>query len=131
MGFQNALVFARNAIQIFRDELTEFLDDTAPKYKNLKPYQYHGSIYGVVPAKRGFLKPVGQWNFQEVTCKGKQVTVKLNGETIVDADVQKASTPTTLDGREHPGLKRKSGYISFCGHGARIEFRKIRLKQLK
>jgi Domain of Unknown Function (DUF1080) len=109
----------------------QILDDTADQYKNLKPYQYHGSIYGVVAAKKGHLKPIGEWNSQTVVCKGKQVTVILNGTTIVDADIEKASTPKTVDGANHPGLKRDKGYIAFCGHGAHVEFRNIRVKELK
>ena len=109
----------------------QILDNTASKYKNLKPYQFHGSIYGVVPAKRGCLKPVGMWNFQEVIAKGKQITVKLNGTTIVDADIDKASTPKTMDGNDHPGLKREKGYIAFCGHGDKLAFRSLRIKTLK
>jgi hypothetical protein len=109
----------------------QILDNTASKYKNLKPYQFHGSIYGVVPAKRGYLKPVGMWNFQEVIANGKQITVKLNGTTIVDADIDKASTPKTMDGNDHPGLKREKGYIAFCGHGDKLAFRSLRIKTLK
>jgi hypothetical protein len=109
----------------------QVLDDTSDKYKNLKEYQYHGSIYGVVPAKRGYQKPVGEWNTQEVTVKGKQVKVVLNGETIVDADIEKASTPKTIDGNKHPGLEREKGYICFCGHGAKVAFRNIKIKELK
>jgi len=109
----------------------QVLDNTAQKYANLKPYQYHGSIYGVVPAKRGFLKPVGEWNRQEIICDGNRVKVVLNGETIVDADILEASTPETPDGRAHPGLKRDKGYIAFCGHGSRVEFRDLRIKELK
>lgn len=108
----------------------QVLDNTADKFKNLQPYQYHGSIYGVVPAKRGHLKPVGQWNSEEIMCKGKHVVVKLNGVTIVDADIEKASTPETMDHRKHPGLKRDKGYIGFLGHGAHLEFRNIRIKEL-
>ena len=108
----------------------QILDNTADVYKDLQPYQYHGSIYGVVPAKRGFLKPVGEWNEQEVLCDGKHIVVKLNGKTIVDADIQKASTPETVDGRDHPGLLRDQGFIAFCGHGARVGFRNIRIKTL-
>ena len=108
----------------------QILDNTADKYKNLKPYQFHGSIYGVVPAKRGYLKPVGDWNYQEVIAKGKQITIKLNGTTIVDADIQKASTPETMDGKKHPGLKRDKGYIGFCGHGDKLAFRSLRIKSL-
>jgi hypothetical protein len=108
----------------------QILEDSAPQYANLQPYQFHGSIYGVVPAKRGFLKPIGEWNTEEVTAKGRQITVKLNGTTIVDADIDKASTPQTMDHREHPGLKRDKGHIGFCGHGDYLEFRNIRIKKL-
>ena len=108
----------------------QILDNTSPKYKNLKPYQYHGSIYGVVPAKRGYLKPIGEWNYEEVIAKGPHIIVKLNGTTIVDADIDKASAAGTMDGRSHPGLKRATGHIGFCGHGDYVEFRNLRIKSL-
>ncbi len=108
----------------------QIIDNTADKYKNLKDYQYHGSIYGVVPAKRGYLKPVGEWNYQEVVAEGKRIKVKLNGTTIVDADIAEASEGGTMDHRDHPGLKRTKGYIAFCGHGDRLAFRNLRIKPL-
>ena len=108
----------------------QIIDNTAPKYKNLKPWQYHGSVYGVVSAKRGHLKPVGQWNSQEIICQGRRVKVILNGATIVDADLEKASAPKTLDGNPHAGLKRTKGHVGFLGHGDRVEFRNIRIKVL-
>jgi hypothetical protein len=110
----------------------QILDDSAPQYKDkLQPYQYHGSVYGVAPAKRGYLKPVGLWNQQEVTCVGRHVKVVLNGETIVDVDLDKvAPEGKTIDKGNHPGLKRTSGHIGFLGHGSRVEFRKIRLKEI-
>ena len=109
----------------------QILDDGHPSYKGLQDYQTHGSVYGVLPAKRGFLKKTGEWNTEEITCDGKHVKVVLNGETIVDGDIEKASTPHTLDKREHPGLKRDKGFICFCGHGAHVEFRNLRVKELK
>jgi hypothetical protein len=114
----------------YRGMELQILDNTAAKFANLQPYQYHGSIYGVVPAKRGFLKPVGQWNSQEVLAKGPHIVVNLNGTTIVDADIDKASTPQTMDKRDHPGLKREKGHIAFCGHGDYLEFCNIRVKRL-
>jgi hypothetical protein len=109
----------------------QILDDTSPRYTGwLKDYQYHGSIYGVVPAKPGHLKPVGEWNCEEITAKGKQITVVLNGATIVDADIEKASTPQTLDGKPHPGLKNTTGHLAFCGHGDHVEFRNLRIRPL-
>jgi hypothetical protein len=108
----------------------QILDDKAEKYKDIKPYQFHGSVYGIVPAKPGSLKPVGEWNSQEVTVRGSQVTVVLNGTTIVDADIHAAATPKTLDGADHPGLKRKKGHLGWLGHGDRVDFRNIRIKEL-
>jgi hypothetical protein len=109
----------------------QVLDDGADQYKGLKEYQYHGSIYGVVPAKRGHQKPVGEWNTEEIIAKGNQIKVILNGETIVDADIAKASDPKTLDGQNHPGLKREKGYIVFCGHGHDVWFKDLKIKELK
>lgn len=109
----------------------QILDNTADRYKNLKKYQYHGSVYGVVPAKRGHLKPLGEWNSEEVVVRGRRVKVILNGTTILDANLDEASKDGTLDGKKHPGLKRKTGHIGFLGHGARIEFRNLRVKEYK
>ena len=109
----------------------QILDNTADKYKKLEAYQYHGSVYGVIPAKRGFLKPLGEWNKQEVISKGNHIKVILNGEVIVDGDVAEASKGGTLDHKDHPGLKRSSGHIGFLGHGDILAFRNIRIKELK
>lgn len=108
----------------------QVLDTEADVYKNIKPYQAHGSVYGVVPAKRGFLKPTGEWNVQEVVADGNQIKITLNGEVIVDADIKEASKDGTLDGSEHPGLLNKSGHIGFLGHGTKVSFRNIRAKSI-
>ena len=108
----------------------QILDNKADKYQNLRSYQYHGSIYGVVPSKRGHLKPAGEWNTQEVIAIGPWVTVNLNGETILNANIDEAAAPKPMDGRDHPGLKRQKGHIGFMGHGARLEFRNLRIKDL-
>lgn len=108
----------------------QILDNTADKYKDLHEYQYHGSVYGVIPAKRGFLKPVGEWNEQEVVVTGDTIKVILNGEIIVDGNIKVARKGGTLDGKKHPGLKNKKGYIGFLGHGGVVRFRSIKIKEL-
>ncbi len=112
----------------------QILDNTAEKYKTLKPYQFHGSVYGIQPAKRvperEILKPLGQWNTQEVTVQGRKIKVVLNGETITDCDLDEATKNGTMDGVEHPGLKRTTGHLGFLGHGDRVDFRNIRIKDL-
>jgi hypothetical protein len=108
----------------------QILDSEADIYKNLQSYQYHGSIYGVVPARRGYLRPIGEWNEEVVVVKGTRVKVILNGETITDADIKEASISGTLDHKEHPGLKRTTGHIGFLGHGDVVRFRNIRVLPL-
>ena len=108
----------------------QILDNTAEKYAELEPYQYHGSVYGVIPAKRGFQKPVGEWNEQEVIVEGSKVQVILNGTAIVDGDFLEASKDGTMDGKDHPGLERTKGHIGFLGHGDVLRFRNIRIKDL-
>ncbi len=109
----------------------QILDNNGPSYKKLKPYQYHGSIYGVVPARRGQQMPLNVWNTEEIVADGSHIKVTLNGHVLVDADIEEAGKPKTIDGRNHPGLFNKSGYIGFLGHGHQIEFRNLRIKELK
>jgi HEAT repeat protein len=108
----------------------QILDDTAPVYANLQPYQYHGSVYGVIPARTGFLKPLGEWNYEEVSIKGTQIKITLNGTVIVDGDIAYARDNGTIDHNDHPGLKNKTGHIGFLGHGSIVKFRNIRLKDI-
>ena len=108
----------------------QILDNTAEVYENLQPYQYHGSVYGILPAKRGYLKPVGEWNSQEVMVKGEDIRITLNGTIIVEGNLKEVTKSGTADGKEHPGLQRTSGHIGFLGHGSLLWFRNIRIKEL-
>lgn len=108
----------------------QILDNESPIYEKLKPYQYHGSVYGVIPAKRGYLKPTGEWNEQTVVVKGSKVKVILNGQVILDGDIKEASKNGTMDGNKHPGLMNTKGHIGFLGHGDVVRFRNIRIKKL-
>ena len=110
----------------------QVLDNEAPKYKDLHEYQYHGSVYGVIPAKRGFLLPTGEWNKEEIVAKGNKIKVTLNGTVILDGDIKKASNnfKETMDQKDHPGLSRKTGHIGFLGHGDVVRFRNMRVKKL-
>lgn len=108
----------------------QILDNTADIYKNLEEYQFHGSVYGIAAAKKGYLKPVGDWNYQEVRVVGDKIQVRLNDQLILDSDISEAREKGTKDGRDHPGLKRSSGHIGFLGHGDVVFFRNIRIKEL-
>jgi hypothetical protein len=109
----------------------QILDDGHPKYKGIAEWQSHGSVYGIAPAKRGALKPAGEWNEQEVIVDGRHVKITLNGVVINDVDLDKvAPEGKTIDNKKHPGLMNKTGHLGFAGHGDYIEFRNLRIKEL-
>jgi hypothetical protein len=108
----------------------QVLDNTAPEYASLQTYQFHGSVYGVIPAKREYLKPVGEWNTEEITAQGTHIKVVLNGTAIVDGDIAGPRDNGTLDHNDHPGLKNSTGHIGFLWHGSIVKFRNIRIKDL-
>jgi len=116
----NDLTYAGNEVQI--------LDDTAAEYANLEPGQYCGSLYKIFAAKRGALKPLGEWNSYEITAEGPHVKVVLNGETIVDGDMSTVTDPEIR--RIHYGMLRPRGHIALLGHWSYVEFRNIRIKEL-
>lgn len=107
----------------------QILDDGHEKYKGkIKSEQHHGSIYDVIPARTGFLKPAGEWNSEEIMAQGSRIRVTLNGVIILDADLNNVREEAVL--KKHPGLKNKSGHLGFLGHGSLVEFRNIRIKTL-
>jgi hypothetical protein len=107
----------------------QILDNEASVYNDLKPYQYHGSVYGWIPAKRGFLKPVGEWNYQEVMADGDNIKVTLNGEVIVDGNLREA-TKNSSASQIPNSLFYQNGHIAFLGHDSVVKFRNIRIKEL-
>ena len=120
----------------------QVLDHDAPIYADLRPYQVHGSVYGIVPAKRIVHKPLGEWSTMEIRVVGDKVKVTVNGEVINDADVRKATqghnvapdggdhNPYTVDGRNHPGMFNKKGHVGFLGHGSGLKYRNVRILDL-
>jgi hypothetical protein len=107
----------------------QILDDGHEKYKGkIKSEQHHGSVYDVIPARTGYLKPAGEWNSEEIMVNGSRIRVTLNGVIILDADLSLVKEESVL--KKHPGLKNKTGHIGFLGHGSLVEFRNIRIKSL-
>jgi hypothetical protein len=108
----------------------QVLDDGHPRYaRSLDARQAHGSAYGMVPAHRGYLRPAGQWNFEEVTVKGPKIKVELNGTVILDTDLSKVKE--FMANSPHPGKDRTSGYFGFAGHSDPVTFRNVSIKVLE
>jgi len=106
----------------------QILDDTAPRYAKLDPRQYNGSAYGMVPVHRGYLRPVGEWNFMEVTVRGPKLRVELNGTRVLDTDLSKVTE--FMGNRPHPGKDLPSGHFGFLGHNDPVAFRLVEIKRL-
>ena len=121
---------------------SQILDHDDPIYAGLHEYQVHGSVYGVIPAKRIKHKPLGEWSTEEIRVEGDHITVTVNGEVIVDGNIREAcqghnvapdgsdKNPYTVDHRNHPGMFNKTGHIGFLGHGAGVKFRNVRVLDL-
>ena len=107
----------------------QVLDDNYDKVKGqIDPRQAHGSAYGMVAAKRGFQKPNGEWNEQEVIVKGSTIKVTLNKTVILDCDLK--DVKEFMGNSPHPGKDRTKGHFGFAGHGDAVAFRNIRIKDL-
>lgn len=120
----------------------QILDHDAEKYSSwLKPHQVHGSVYGIIAAKRITSPELGVWNTEEIRAEGDHITVTVNGEVILDGNIRDAcqghnvapdggKNPYTVDGKDHPGLFNEKGHIGFLGHGEGIKLRNVRIKEL-
>ena len=109
----------------------QVLDDNYEKVKGkIDPRQVHGSAYGMVAAQRGYQRPIGEWNFQEVSVVGSTIKVELNGFIILDTDLSTVDMATVMGKKPHPGKDRKNGFFGFAGHNDAAEFRNIDLKDL-
>ncbi len=132
------------------DDGGDWYYDAKAQMDKLHPYQYTGSVYGIVPARRdnvgkqtawkeknfalggSYLKKAGTWNFEEVRVIGSEIEVYLNGVLITKADVSrfKGDGSDTPDGKAHPGLHNKEGHIGWLGHGSNVKWRNIRIREL-
>src|SRR5574340_320736 len=108
----------------------QIIDSEGPKYgkMRLRAEQLHGSLYDMIPARQGFLRPTGEWNEEEITADGRRLRITVNGVIVLDANLDIIKEPQVL--KKHPGVKRSTGRMGFLGHGTRVEFRNIRVKEL-
>lgn len=103
----------------------QLLDDYADKFSNLDPEQYTGSVYSLAGPSERVSKKAGKWQSLTITCRGPRVKVRLNGEQIVDLDLRTKEDQSD----EHPGIKRREGYIGLQNHNTKVSFRNIQLTE--
>jgi hypothetical protein len=102
----------------------QLLDETHPRYRDIKDWQRTGAIYHVAAPRPGHLKPAGEWNEMEITARGPRVVIRLNGAVVVDDRLDNHPELAT----EHQGLKRTEGHVGLQSHNGRVEFRNLRIK---
>ena len=105
----------------------QVLDDYAEQYAQLKPWQYTGSVYGIQAPSQRVSKRAGEWQKMVITCQGPRVCVELNGQKTVDTDL----VDHMQQSKEHPGIQRRAGYIGLQNHSSKLEYRNIRLEELR
>lgn len=96
----------------------QVLDDHAPRYKDLKPYQFSGSVYAIVSAEPRVSRPAGEWNSMEIDCRGSRYRIVHNGMVVVDADEAK-----------YPALaeRLREGFLGLQNHSEEVWYRNLRI----
>lgn len=99
----------------------QILDDNAARYKDLKAYQYSGSLYAIVAAEPRVSKPAGEWNSMTIRCEGTKYEVHHNGQQVIKSDETAA-----------PELAKRltKGYLGLQNHNEEVRFRNVRIKNL-
>ena len=96
----------------------QILDDPAEQYKDLKAYQYSGSLYAIAPAAPRVGRTAGQWNNLEIDCSAHRYLVIHNGVIVINANAE-----------QHPELTERnlSGFLGLQNHSTEVAFRNLRL----
>ena len=66
-------------------------------------------------ALRSVYRPTGEWNSYEITCRGEELTVRVNGTLVTRAT----------------SIKRARGHLGIQGEHGRVEFRDLRIRELR
>ena len=97
----------------------------------------NGALYGLAQPAVDANKPMGQWNHFRITANDGLITVELNGKQIVNADLNKWTTPRkNPDGRGNKfphaiGSLPREGFIGLQNYGGKaLWFRNVRIKPL-
>jgi hypothetical protein len=107
----------------------QVVDDRIYYGGGARPEQCTGSIYDEIAASKDATNPVGQWNSWQITAKGSKVTIVLNGEKIIDADLSREKKARQKKG---PALAERplKGHIGFQNLNGNITLRNIMIKEL-
>ena len=96
-----------------------------------------GALYDIVAPSKNAMKPAGEWNHFEITANRAKVSISLNGEKVVECDLDQG----TEAGKSPDGTKNKfktplkdfprEGHVGLQDHGSEVWFRNLKVKPLK
>lgn len=95
-----------------------------------------GALYDIVAPLRNAARPAGEWNSLSICCRDNRLLAFMNGEKIVDVDLNRWTEP----GKNPDGTPNKfkyaykemvkPGYIGLQNHGHEVWFRNIKIRPL-
>lgn len=100
--------------------------------------EFHGTgaIYSLSKAMGRPARPAGDWNTMEITLRGPEILVSLNGAQVNDFNSETAKVPErTKDYEPERGPRPNAGYIGLQNHGdvtdnAYVMFKEVSVRPL-
>jgi hypothetical protein len=79
-----------------------------------------GGVIRTAAPSKNMAKPAGEWNRYTITCKGHHLKVVLNGEKIIDLQLDQSAM------KDRP----LEGHIGFQDEAKRVWYRNVKIKEL-
>jgi hypothetical protein len=148
LDFQNAdgtnsgvIVHATDIVEWIPNSVEiQIADDYSKQWSKAAPTWQCAAIFGRKPATNKSLKPAGEWNHFTITCKGKMISIVLNGTLVNECNMDDfTSSKVNPDGSNVPSwLKNPMSTLALRGHiglqgkhaGAPIYFRNVKVFKL-
>lgn len=118
----------------------QIADDYSKEWSKADPTWQCAAIFGHKAATNKSLKEPGEWNHYTITCKGKMITIVLNGTKVNECNMDDyTSSKTNPDGTKIPSwLSTPMSALPLHGHvglqgkhaGAPIYFKNVKIKAL-
>lgn len=95
-----------------------------------------GAVYDLQAPTRNTCKQAGEWNEMTLLARDNVIQVTLNGEQIVDMDLNRWTTPEMNPDGTPNKFKRafremvEEGYIGLQDHGGKIWFRGLKIREI-
>lgn len=91
--------------------------------------QGSGSLYDVATPMWNLARPAGEWNSYDITCRGSQLVVVVNGWKVLDIDLAQLTMPIGKFETPLAELPRE-GHLILQDHGGEVTFRNLRIRKL-